>query len=91
MTYDPSTASATVLSEIIHIPFSIERRAAELYWSLLEMLLGHRDHHVVLGGIEPDETGGWYVHFLCRDQATITLLQDVAATGDDNPLALLLS
>jgi hypothetical protein len=89
MTHHPAIA----LAETIHIPFAIRRQAAELYWSLLEALLSQRDRHVALDRIEPDDAGGWYIHFRCDKAATITLLRDVAAKGcrPDDPLALLVS
>ena len=80
---------AAVSAEAIHIPYKIERRAAELYFQLLVALLAQQGHCVTLDRIEPDGVG-WHIHFAC-DKATIDLLRDVATKIGDrrNPLWLL--
>jgi hypothetical protein len=85
-TSPPTTASV----EAVHIPYKIERRAAELYFQLLATLLAHQDHRVALDHIEPDGVGGWHIHFAC-DKAAIDLLNGVAMKIGDrsNPLWLL--
>jgi hypothetical protein len=85
-TSPPATASV----EAIHIPYKIERGAAELYFQLLAALLAHQGHCVTLDDIEPDGVCGWHIHFT-RDKATIDLLRDVAMKIEDrsNPLWLL--
>jgi hypothetical protein len=85
VTFAPATASV----EAIHLPYKIERRAAELYFQLLAALLAHQNRRVALDRIEADGIGGWYIHFAC-DMATIELLREVAVEIGDrsNPLWL---
>jgi hypothetical protein len=93
MTNHPSSQAVIMTADIIHIPFTIKRRAVDLYWELLKTLLAQGGHQVSLDRIEPDTADGWQIHFLCQDPATITLLHDAAAKGcsPGDPLALLLS
>jgi hypothetical protein len=93
MTLAPSPHPADMPAETIHIPFRIKRRAVDLYWQLLKTLLSQGGHEVILDRIEPDQTNGWQIHFLCQDPATITLLREVAVKGcsPGDPLALLAS
>jgi hypothetical protein len=81
MSHHPTPHAAGMPSETIYIPFSIKRRAVDLYWQLLKTLLSQGGHEVVLDRIEPDQANGWRIHFLCRDPATITLLHEVAIKG----------
>src|SRR5271166_4453903 len=93
MTHQPSPCVASMPSEIIQVPFAIPRRVVCPYWALLQTLLEHGGHEVILDRIEPAPADGWLIHLSCRDPATITLMHDVAANGcsPGDPLELLLS
>jgi hypothetical protein len=89
MTSTPSLAPET--EEVIHIPYKIERRTAELYFQLLAALLAYQDHRVTLDDIEPDGIGGWRIHFTCHKPATVELLRGLPDRYGDrsNPLWLI--
>jgi hypothetical protein len=84
MTYHQFPLTADLPADIIHIPSSINRRAVNLYWDLLQAVLGQHGHEVFLEQIAHDPAAGWYIHYQSRDVATIDLLHRVA-TGSRGP------
>lgn len=80
-----------MLAEVIHLPYSIKRRTAELYWSLLEAVMAEGGHTVVLDRIEGDPVKGWVIHLCCTDLAALDLIRDIAERRchPDDPLSLL--
>jgi len=87
----PSPIPTTVLVDEIRLPFSISRRTADLYWSLLDAVLAEGHHRVWLDCIEPDPIKGWIIHLHCDDPATIDVLREweERRCNPDDPLALL--
>jgi hypothetical protein len=73
--------TATSLSDLGN-PYRTERRAAELYFQLIAVLLGHQHHYVALDYIGPDNAGEWNIRCLCA-HATIEFLIDLAESGGD--------
>ena len=91
MTHDPSPLAATMLAEVIRLPYSIGRRTVELYSNLLLAVLAERGHEVVLDRFEGDPVNGWTIHLCCTDPATIDVLREVSerTCHPDDPLSLL--
>ena len=72
MTHLPAPLTPPMLAEVIHLPYSIKRRTAELYWSLLEAVMAEGGHTVVLDRIEGDPVKGWVIHLCCTDWPPLT-------------------
>jgi len=87
----PSPIATPMFTDVIHLPFSIARSTADLYWALLEAVLSEGGHTVVLDRIEPDPIKGWIIHLHCDDPATIDVLRqwEERRCNPDDPLALL--
>jgi len=80
-----------MLPEVIHLAYSIQRRTAELFFDLLQLVLAEGNHIVVLDRIEPDPVKGWAIHLRCANPATIGLIHEVEQRRcpPDDPLSLL--
>jgi hypothetical protein len=91
MTHDPSPLAATMLAEVVRLPYSIKRSTAELYWDLLQTVLAEGGHTVALDRIEGDSVKGWFIHFHCQDPATIDMLRELEerTCHPNDPLSLL--
>ena len=91
MTHDPSPLAATMLAEVVRLPYSIKRSTAELYGNLLQTVLAEGGHTVALDRIDGDPVKGWFIHLCCTDPATIDVLREVEERKcrQDDPLSLL--
>jgi hypothetical protein len=80
-----------MIAEVIHLPYSIERRTVALFSDLLLAVLGEGGHTVVLDRIEADSVKGWSIHLRCANPATIGVLREWAERKchPDDPLSLL--
>jgi len=80
-----------MLTEVIHLPYSIKLHTAELYSDLLLAVLTEGGHAVVLNRIDGDPVGGWVIHLCCTDPITIDVLRDLEQRNchPDDPLSLL--
>ena len=98
MTHPQSRLASDITTDFILFPTSDElrqspddplvlakaRRAAGLYFDILQAVLTRHGHEIDLDRIEYEPDIGWLIHYRARDPITITMLHDIAA-GDPGP------